>query len=352
MTELREALEPRVWHLHDLYRLAQEMGLDRGRRDLVQDGQARWKRDVRNLLQSLRRSGNAMPVGDGFWLLRGQMTAPRLTLIWVPRPDLNLELITGRAERLLDYLDEPATLIVADPPFAIDYGEGSGSSSHNRPASQIVPGYIEIPAGEYGDFTAQWVRVAFEALGDHGSIYVVSGPTQSHKVRVALEDTGFNFINSAVWHRQGGMVTKRRWVFSHYDVLLYCKGDPDHPDRVFNFPSDVPCGKGGHPYGEDVWRVPLERHPNQLRYATMLPLPLAERMVVSGSNQGNLVVEPFLGGGPVAVACARHDRDYVGVDANPNAVWYTAHRTLLELDNGSPSQPGLFGNAWVSSHSH
>lgn len=341
MSRLRQSLGRRVYRLQDLYALAVEMGLDEGRDDLVQDGQPRWKRDVRNLLQQMKHDGSARSLGDGVWVLRGADEMPRLTLIWMPRPDLSIDLIAGHANRLLNYLDEPATLLIADPPFGITFGQNGGTSSYNRPDEMIVPGYVEIPADEYDEFTTQWVRVAYQALGEHGSVYVVSGPTHSHRVRFALEDAGFRYINSPVWHRQAGVFTRRRWVTAHYDILFYCKGDPDHPARVFHFPPDTPRGIHGQHYGEDVWRFALERHGGTLRYATMLPIALTDRCVLSASDEGNLVADPFMGGGPVAVSCARHNRRYCGVDANANAVWYTANRVLTEMENGASWQMPL-----------
>ena len=66
-------------------------------------------------------------------------------------------------------------------------------------------------------------------------------------------------------------------------------------------------------------------------YATSKPLPLIERIIKLASNEGDIVLDCFLGGGATAVACRKLNRSFSGCDNNPDAITETKRR-LNELD--------------------
>ena len=66
-------------------------------------------------------------------------------------------------------------------------------------------------------------------------------------------------------------------------------------------------------------------------------------MVTSFSDDGEHVVDPFLGGGTTAVACWRTGRRFTGGDLNPHALRFSAARLLSEHawpDDHQPTLPG------------
>ena len=55
-------------------------------------------------------------------------------------------------------------------------------------------------------------------------------------------------------------------------------------------------------------------------YDTQKPLALLERIILTGSNEGDVVMDPFMGSGTTCVAAAKLDRQFVGIDVTPIAV--------------------------------
>ena len=61
-------------------------------------------------------------------------------------------------------------------------------------------------------------------------------------------------------------------------------------------------------------------HNESTGYPTQKPLKLLERIIKASSNEGDLVLDCFLGSGTTAVACKRLGRRFVGVDCNSKAI--------------------------------
>lgn len=51
-------------------------------------------------------------------------------------------------------------------------------------------------------------------------------------------------------------------------------------------------------------------------HPTQKPLEIVERMVLASCPPGGRVLDPFMGSGTTAVACARHGREFVGYEIN------------------------------------
>ena len=57
----------------------------------------------------------------------------------------------------------------------------------------------------------------------------------------------------------------------------------------------------------------------RIGYPTQKPEALLERIILSSSNEGDLVLDPFMGGGTTLVVANRLNRKWIGIDVSPNA---------------------------------
>ena len=145
---------------------------------------------------------------------------------------------------------ESIDLVLADPP----YGLGNPKSMYNRDDVHVWGGYVEAPttAKAYFDFTRVWLREAVRVLRPGGSMFIFSGWTFEHLVKLALslhEDMAE--INHLIWKYQFGVNTKRKFVSSHYHIMFWAKNGPD---RTFNLECRFPAKSK-----DDNGRSPLYR---------------------------------------------------------------------------------------------
>ena len=114
-------------------------------------------------------------------------------------------------------------LIITDPPFAIDFK--ATKQNYNRTASRVMQGYNEIKQKDYYDFSVNWMSQAFRILKESGSMYVFSGWNNLKDILSSLDDVGFITVNHIIWKYQFGVVTKTKFVTSHYHCLYVCKDE-------------------------------------------------------------------------------------------------------------------------------
>ena len=203
-------------------------------------------------------------------------------------------------------------LIVTDPPFAIDFK--AKRSNYNRSQDRVLEGYNEIPKERYYEFTLRWMREAHRILKDTGSMYVFSGWTNLKDILNAIDEVGFITINHIIWKYQFGVFTRRKFVTSHYHILFVVK---DEKRYKFN--------KIEH-YPEDVWIIKREYWKGKVKTPTKLPLEIVKKIILYSSDEGDVVFDPFLGSGTVAVAAKLLNRRFLGFEIVPEYYEFARER--------------------------
>jgi site-specific DNA-methyltransferase (adenine-specific) len=216
-------------------------------------------------------------------------------------------LYEGDALALMGDLPEGAVdLIVTDPPFAIDFK--AQRLNYNRTGSNVIEGYKEIPAEEYGEFTRAWINEASRVLSPEGSMYIFSGWNRLRDILEGIDAAGLTTMNHLIWKYQFGVYTKNKYVTSHYHILYVVKNKKKY---IFN--------KLDH-YPEDVWVINREYWKGRKKTPTKLPQELVQKIIRYSSNPDDLVFDPFLGSGTVAVVAHQEGRHFLGFEIVPEYV--------------------------------
>jgi site-specific DNA-methyltransferase (adenine-specific) len=356
--DVLRTLRTGTYTVSELYGLCEErtaVGRDGGQDPVpAHPGDRRWKRRVRGALETLRRTGRAERIGRTAWAIQGPPHHPaRLLLIVAGATPRDFELRLQAATELLAGLDEPADLVLCDPPYGLRRGRGhfADGNGYRRDHTRVVGGYVDVDPGEYADFTHGWVQAAAAALRPAGQLAAITGPQRAAIVQCAAEQAGLTWVSTIAARRTFPLATLRRPASAHWAITVMCRGALGNPRRVFHPPADLPAARSGHPYPLDWWADGNGRadRPGLLRYDNSLPLPLVRRAVTAFSDRGEHVVDPFLGAGTTAVACWKTGRRFTGGDLNPAAVRFAAARLLDEHAWPDEYQPGLFPASEVSS---
>lgn len=216
-------------------------------------------------------------------------------------------LYTGDALSLMRELpDSVIDLVVTDPPFAIDFR--AQRLNYNRTGSNVIDGYRDIPKEEYAEFTRDWICEAARVLSPAGSMYIFSGWNRLRDILEAIDVAGLTTLNHLIWKYQFGVYTKNKYVTSHYHILYVVKNKKKY---TFN--------KLDH-YPEDVWVINREYWKGKKKTPTKLPQELVQKIVRYSSNPGDLVFDPFLGSGTVALVAQQEGRNFLGFEIVPEYV--------------------------------
>ena len=212
-------------------------------------------------------------------------------------------------------------LIIAYPPFGIDF-DGK-SSVYNRDERLVVEGYEETDES-YHDFTTRWLAELPRIMKSEASAYVFSGWTNLDAVLHGARDAGLVTLNHLIWHYPFGVYTKKRFVTSHYHIVLLVKNQRKYFfNKIENYP-------------EDVWSVKRRYRTGLAKNATKLPLEVVSRCIDFSSKPGDLVLDPFMGNGTTAVAAKMNLRRFIGFEINKKL------RPLLEKEIANAKTGGSY----------
>lgn len=211
-----------------------------------------------------------------------------------------------RAEELLATLPpQSVDLVLTDPPYAEETHEGARSikDTHN-------------PMIDFDSISEAELRAVFDSIGAVSRKWVVSFMDWRHiSAFEGCPPAGLRFVRFGIWVKPNGAP----------------QFTGDRPSQGWEGIA-IMHRLGGRMQWNGGGRDAVFNHPrkNEL-HKTAKPLPLVKELVTLFSNPGDLVVDPFMGGGPVARACKDLGRRFVGCDIDERWCEATARRLSQEV---------------------
>ena len=208
-----------------------------------------------------------------------------------------------------------AQVVFADPPFNLDKKYRSYKDN--------------LPFDEYMEWTEEWITAAMDVLSDDGTLLLYNIPKLLTYTTLILNDKA-EFRHWIAWN-SGGKPLGKTLQPAHYGILFYTKTrdskfyDVRAPHKVCRKCHTFVKDYGGkehlrHPFGyqiSDVWDdIHRVRHSSKriAQHPCQLPVHLIERLILMTTDPGDLVIDPFCGGGSGAVAAKQMGRNYIGAE--------------------------------------
>ncbi len=186
-----------------------------------------------------------------------------------------------------------------------------------------------------------------------GSFYLHCDPTASHYLKLVLDaifcSQGGDFLNEIAWCYSGGGRPKTDFAKKHDVIFRYSKSRNyifnSDDIRVeynldlskYNSPKAWGIHKGTqkiyqpNPNGkipEDWWVIsPINSQAKErLGYPTQKPEALLERIIKASSNENDVILDAFLGGGTTLSIAQRLKRQWIGIDLTYQSIGITLKR--------------------------
>ncbi len=164
-----------------------------------------------------------------------------------------------------------------------------------------------------------------------------------------FRERGLKLRNRIIWHFGHGLHCSRRLSGRYETINWWTKGD-DYtwhldPIRVASKYPNKKHFKGpkagklsGNPKGKnpsDLWQIPNVKanHPEKTAHPCQFPVELVERLLLSMTDEGDAVFDPYVGVGSTVIAALRHGRRGYGCDLVPEYVEIAGQR-LETLEEG------------------
>ena len=210
-------------------------------------------------------------------------------------------------------------LIFADPPYNLQL-----SGDLTRPDQSRVDGVDDAwdrfdDMAAYDKFTRAWLAEAKRVMADDATIWVIGSYHNIFRVGAALQDLGFWILNDVIWRKSNPMPNFRGRRFTNaHETLIWAAKDKD-ARQTFNYGAMKALNDDVQMRSD--WLIPICTGAERLRdedgkkaHSTQKPEALLHRVILSASNPGDLVLDPFLGSGTTAAVAKRLRRDYIGIE--------------------------------------
>lgn len=188
--------------------------------------------------------------------------------------------------------DNSIDLIVTDPPYKTTSRGSSGGTGGilkeeiNKRGKVFKHNDIEFN---------EWLPELYRVLKDTGHAYIMSNNKNLKDMLMEIENVGFNIYKTLIWAKNSP-ITNMYYMDSHEYIIFCRKGKAK---RVNN------CGT------KSVLNVD---NPRNKVHPTEKPVELMEVLINNSSQEGELVLDPFMGSGTTAIACINNNRNYIGFE--------------------------------------
>lgn len=233
-------------------------------------------------------------------------------------------ILLGDSIAMLNSLPEASVdLIFADPPYNLQL-EGA----LNRPDQSLVDAVDDewdkfASFADYDRFTRDWMTAAQRVMKPNATLWVIGSYHNIFRVGSIMQDLGFWLLNDIVWRKANPMPNFRGRRFTNaHETMIWASKSAQAKSYTFHYDA-LKAGNEDTQVRSD-WYLPLCTGGERLKdekgdkvHPTQKPEALLARILLSSSNPGDVVLDPFFGSGTTGAVAKRLGRHYIGIERDP-----------------------------------
>ncbi len=232
---------------------------------------------------------------------------------------LNRVVVGDCIEKMNKLPPESVDLIFADPPYNLQL-----NGDLERPDQTKVDGVKESwdkfkSISDYDNYTKEWMSSARRILKPNGSIWVIGSYHNIFRLGYILQDLGFWLLNDVVWRKVNPMPNFRGRRFTNAHETLIWASKTKTSKYTFNY--EAMKSLNGDLQMRSDWSLPICTGDERLKnkdgkkiHPTQKPENLLNRVIMSSSNIGDVVLDPFFGTGTTGAVAKKLRRNFIGIE--------------------------------------
>ena len=226
----------------------------------------------------------------------------------------SLEFLKEQPENFVD-------MIFADPPYNLSNG---GFTVHAGKQVSVNKGDWDKSNGfmdDY-DFHFKWLAACKKILKPHGTLWVSGTYHSIYQCGHAIQALGYHVLNDIAWFKPNASPNLScRFFTASHETLLWARKEKN-AKHIFNYELmknnqwEDDFIKNPGKQMRTVWAIgtPKPAEKRFGRHPTQKPLDLLKRIVLSSTNKGDLILDPFTGSSTTGIAATMANRKFIGVD--------------------------------------
>ncbi|OPZ77910.1 MAG: Modification methylase DpnIIB [Alphaproteobacteria bacterium ADurb.Bin438] len=226
--------------------------------------------------------------------------------------------------------------IFADPPYNMQLGEGL-----IRPDNSIVQGVNDNwdkfqSFRAYDEFTFKWLSAARRVLKEDGCLWVIGSYHNIYRVGSMLQDLGFWILNDVVWVKNNPMPNFNGTRFQNaHETMLWCSKSPK-AKYTFNYEAMKAMNEDKQMRSD--WHLSICSGNERLKdeegsklHSTQKPESLLHRIILSSTNEGDVILDPFFGTGTTGAVAKKLGRKFIGIEREEKYI-KGARKRIMSID--------------------
>jgi site-specific DNA-methyltransferase (adenine-specific) len=269
-----------------------------------------------------------------------------------------IRLYHGNCLELLDaiaakYPEGRFDAIFADPPYFLSNG---GISCHAGRMVKVDKGDWDKSRGAElnHEFNTEWLARCQKVLKPNGTIWVSGTHHVIFSIGYAMQQLGYKILNDIAWEKPNPPPNLSCRYFTHSTETILWAAKNEKSKHVFNyqemrkvtgkqmktvwreteFPiTEAESNRRHKDSDSSIWTMtaPSGDEKQHGKHPTQKPVALIERCLLASTNEGDLVLDPFLGGGTAAIAALKLNRACVGIELDFSHLALAVKRSEREI---------------------
>ena len=245
-------------------------------------------------------------------------------------------LINKDTFKALEKLDTKFDMVFADPPYFLS---NDGLTIKSGKVVSVNKGDWDKSSSVFqvNEFNRRWLSLIRENMKNNATIWISGTSHNIFSIGQILTELDFKILNIVTWEKTNPPPNFSCRTFTHSTEQIIWARKEHKTAHYYNY--SLMKEINGNKQMKDVWRLPaiakwetsLGKHPTQK------PLSLLTRIILSCTQPGDTILDPFTGSSTTGVSANLLGRNFVGIDNQKKYIELSKLRKI-DIDNKEKSK--------------
>lgn len=230
-------------------------------------------------------------------------------------------IIKGDCVEILKSLPEKSIdLIFADPPYNLQLQNELHRPNMTK-VEAVDDDWDKFSSFEtYDKFTYEWLSECKRVLKPTGCIWVIGSYHNIFRVGSIMQNLGFWLLNDVIWIKSNPMPNFRGVRYTNAHETLIWASSSKGAKYTFNYHAMKQLNDEKQ-MRSDWWLLSLATGNERIKdengkkaHSTQKPESLLYRVILSSTNVGDVVLDPFFGSGSTGAVAKKLHRNWIGIE--------------------------------------
>lgn len=211
-----------------------------------------------------------------------------------------VDLRMGDCYKLLKHIPTKSIdFVLTDPPY--DLENHGGGKSNLATKTHLNHGHIDFISNS---FDMEKIFQEIERICKVVNLVVFCSNKQISKIMSYWENKKYS-VSLMVWDKPNPLPFGNGKYISNLEFIIYVRG------------KNAPFNNTGFENQLKTFRY-YPPSPNQRLHPTEKPIQMLERLIKNHSNEGNTILDMFMGSCTTGIACINTNRNFIGIEIDSN----------------------------------